>query len=178
MKDSVWDISFNNRLYDNWENGGVRHCETLSASPNPPVVPQNLPSHISQHMAREVPKLLKEVQELTRQTLSQGSLPHIRVSFFLKMLESKGSQIPCKVLICSQDHPCQGSSLAEEVCSVNCSKAWKSNVLRQKSFVAHIQSNFKCFGQHPHFEVLFIILSRVDHDSSRIAHNSTKPKRS
>ena len=34
------------------------------------VVPQNLPSHISQHMESEVPKWLKEVQEFTRQTLS------------------------------------------------------------------------------------------------------------
>ena len=30
----------------------------------------NFPSRISQHMASEVPKLLKEVQELTIQTLS------------------------------------------------------------------------------------------------------------
>ena len=30
-------------------------------------------------------------------------------------------------------------------------------MLGQKSTVSHIQSNFKIFGQHPHFEVLFII---------------------
>ena len=58
MKDSVWDISFKNRLYDNWENGGVRHCETLSANPYPPkvrlqkngiLVPQCPTIHLSYH---------------------------------------------------------------------------------------------------------------------------------
>ena len=33
-------------------------------------VPQNLPSHISQYISSEILKLLKEVQGLTRQTLS------------------------------------------------------------------------------------------------------------
>ena len=42
----------------------------------------------------------------------------------------------------------------------------------KKSIVAHIQSNFKIFGQHQHFEVISIISSRVDHDSSRNALNS------
>ena len=72
----------------------------------------------------------------------------IRVSCCIKIFESKGSQILTIVLIFFQDHPCQVSSLAEEVCSVNCSKAWKSTMLGQKSNVAHIQSNFKIFGQH------------------------------
>ena len=35
MKDSVWDISFHNRLYDDRENGGVRHHKTLSTSSYP-----------------------------------------------------------------------------------------------------------------------------------------------
>ena len=121
------------------------------------VVPQNFASHISQNISRKILKLLKEVQGLTKQTLSQGSLPQIRVSFCIKMLESKGSQMLIIVLICSQDHPCQVSSLTEEVCPVNCSKAQKSTVLGQKSTVAQIQSNFKIFGQHPNFEVYFII---------------------
>ena len=36
------------------------------------------------------------------------------------------------VLICSQDHTCQVSSLVEEVCSVNCSKAQKIDCARAK----------------------------------------------
>ena len=39
-----------------------------------------------------------------------------------------------------------------------------------------IQSNFNFFCQHPHFEVLFIIGSKYGHVSSRIAHNSPRPK--
>ena len=53
---------------------------------------------------------------------------------------------------------------------------WKSTMLGQKSTMAHIQSNFKIFGKHPNFEVYFIILSMVDHDSSRVAHNSSRTK--
>ena len=43
----------------------------------------------------------------------------------------------------------------------------KSVVLDKKSTVVNIQSNFIIFGQHQYFEVIFIIWSRVDHDSSR-----------
>ena len=35
-----------------------------------PVVPQNFPSHISQNISRKILKMIKEVQELTRQALS------------------------------------------------------------------------------------------------------------
>ena len=35
MKDSVWDISFHNRLFDNRENIGVRHHKTLSTGSYP-----------------------------------------------------------------------------------------------------------------------------------------------
>ena len=38
MKDGVWDVSFNNRLYDNRVDGRVRHHETLSTSSHPPKV--------------------------------------------------------------------------------------------------------------------------------------------
>ena len=57
------------------------------------------------------------------------------VSCCIKILESKGPQMLNIVLICSQDHTCQVSSLAEEICSVKCSKAWKSIVLGKKSTV-------------------------------------------
>ena len=46
----------------------------------------------------------------------------------------------------------------------------------KKSTVVNIQSNFKIFGQHQHFEVIFIILSRVDHDYPRKALKSSKIK--
>src|ERR1043165_2200631 len=71
------------------------------------------------------------------------------------------------LLICFKDSPCQVSRLTSQVSSDNCSDGWKSVVLVKKSTVVNIQSNFMIFGQHPHFEVTFIILSRVDHDSSR-----------
>ena len=35
MQDSVWDISFHNRLFDNRENRGVRNHKTLSTSSYP-----------------------------------------------------------------------------------------------------------------------------------------------
>ena len=92
------------------------------------------------------------------------------------MVESKGSQTSSIALICPQDHPCQVSCLTQQVCSVNCPDAWKSTVLGQKSTVVQIHSNFKFFGQHQHFEVIFIIWSMVDHDSSRNAPNSSKVK--
>ena len=38
MKDSVWDVSFNNRLYDNREDRRVRNYETLSTSSHPPKI--------------------------------------------------------------------------------------------------------------------------------------------
>ena len=104
------------------------------------------------------------------------SLPQIRVSFCMKMLESKGSQMLTIVLICSQDHPCQVSGLAEEVFSINYSNAWKSTMLGQKSTVGHILSKFKKFGQNQHFEIKSIIWSRFDHYSSRNSSNSSKPK--
>ena len=51
----------------------------------------------------------------------------------------------------------QISSLAEEVCSVNCSKVQKSIVLGKKSIVTQIHSNFNIFCQHSHFEIYLII---------------------
>ena len=71
------------------------------------------------------------------------------------------------LLICFKESPCQVYSLTSKVPSDNCSDGWKSVVLDKKSTVVNIQSNFLIFGQHPHFEVTFIIWSRVDHDSSR-----------
>ena len=42
--------------------------------------------------------------------------------------------------------------------------------------MVNIQPNFKIFGQHQGFEVIFIIWSRVDHDSSRKTLKSSKVK--
>ena len=71
-----------------------------------------------------------------------------RVSCYINIFESKGSKMLTIFLIFYQDHPCQVSIPTEKACSVNCSKAWKSTVLGQKSTMAHIQSSFKIFGQH------------------------------
>ena len=58
MQDNVWNISFHNRLYDNRENGGVRHHKTLSTSSYPfevrlkrdeIIVPQCLAIYLVQH---------------------------------------------------------------------------------------------------------------------------------
>ena len=40
-----------------------------------------------------------------------------------RYLSPRDPKILTIVLICSQDRPCQVSSIAEEICSVNCSKA-------------------------------------------------------
>ena len=74
-------------------------------------------------------------------------------------------------LICLKASPCQVSSLTVQNFPVNCSNGQQSIVLSKKSTLVNIQSNFKIFGQHQHFEVTFIIWSRVDHDSSRKAQN-------
>ena len=58
----------------------------------------------------------------------------------------------------------------------NNSDYWKSTWLGKKSTVVNIQSNFKIFGQHQHFEVLLTIWSRVDHESLRKALKSSKVK--
>ena len=76
-------------------------------------------------------------------------------------------QWPSCLLICFKDSPCQVSSFTSQVSSDSCSDGWKSVVLVKKSTMVNIQSNFLIFGQHPHFEVTFIIWSRVDHDSSK-----------
>ena len=58
MKDSVWNISFHDRLNDYRENGGIRHHKTLSASSYPfevrlkrdgIIVPQILSIHLIQY---------------------------------------------------------------------------------------------------------------------------------
>ena len=71
------------------------------------------------------------------------------------------------LLICFKESPWQDSSLTGQLSSDNCSDGWKSVVLDKKSTVVNIQSKLLIFGQHHHFEVIFIIWSRVDHDSSR-----------
>ena len=71
------------------------------------------------------------------------------------------------LVICFKESPCQVSSLTSQVSSYNCSDGGKSVVLVKKSTVVNIQSNFIIFGQHQYFEIIFIIWSRVDHDSSR-----------
>ena len=122
--------------------------------------------------------MLKVDQELIRHILLLSNGLLTRVSLFTKMCELQMSQMFSMVLICLQDCPCQVSCLALQVCSVNYSNAWKSTILGQKSTMVYIQSNFKFFGQHQHFEVISIIWSRVDHDSSRNTPNSSKLKRS
>ena len=71
---------------------------------------------------------------------------------------------------------CRVSILASQVCSINGSDDWKSTALGKKSIMVNIQSNLNIYGQHQHFEVIFIILSKVDHDSSRNALKSSKVK--
>ena len=56
----------------------------------------------------------------------------IRVLCCIKFLASKLPQVLPNVLICSQVHPCQISSLAEEVWSVNCSRGPKIDCARAK----------------------------------------------
>ena len=63
--------------------------------------------------------------------------PKLGFSVASRSLSPKWPQVLPNVLICSQDHPCQVSSLVEEVCSVNCSKVQKSTVLGQKSTVTY-----------------------------------------
>ena len=108
------------------------------------------PSIFTQDMLIEVLKLLKVDQELIRQILLLSNCLSTRVSLFTKMCELQRSQIFSRVLICLEDCPYQVSCLPLQVCSVNCSNAWKSIVLGQKSIVAQIQSIFKIFGQHQH----------------------------
>ena len=96
------------------------------------VVPQNFPSHISQYMSRIISKWLKIAQELDSQIISYGSQSQLRVLYCIKVLTSKWPQVLNNRLICSQIHPCQISSLAEEVWSVNCSRGPKIDCVRAK----------------------------------------------
>ena len=93
-----------------------------------------------------------------------------------RKLDFQGLKWTSWYLICPKLSPCQVSSLTMQDFSVNCSNGQQSIVLSKKSTVVNIQSNFKIFGQHQHFEVIFIIWSRVDHDSSRKSQNHQKSK--
>ena len=96
------------------------------------VVPQNFPSHMSQDMSRIISKLFKMAQELGSHITSKGSQFKIRILCCIKVLASKWPQVLSNVLICSQVHPCQISSLVEEVWSVNCSRSPKCDCARAK----------------------------------------------
>ena len=110
------------------------------------------------------PPLLKDAQELIRQILLLGNRSITRVSSCTRKNGFQGSQE------CS----CQVSCLASQVFPSNDSDDWKLIVLSTKSTMVNIQSNFKIFGQHQHFEVTFIIWSRFDYDSSKKALKSSK----
>ena len=125
------------------------------------VVPQNFPSHISQHMASEVPKLLKKFQEFDQTSSPPKHWAH-KLGFWLSQGQMDFwcfkwlSWFIIGLQYCSY----QVSSLASQICSVNCSDDWKLTVLGKKLIMVNIQSNLVIFGQHQHFEVIFIIWSK------------------
>ena len=76
----------------------------------------------------------------------------IRVSIFIKIGEPRRLHMLSMVLICSQLHPCQISSLAEKVWSVNCSRGPKIDCAREKVNCVPKTVKPQVFCQNYHFE--------------------------
>ena len=131
-------------------------------------------SFYSKHTPRD-PQMLKVDQELTRQILLLSNGLPTRVSLFTNKFGFQRPQVismspnMSSRMLMPSFMPCITSLLSQLL-------RWlKINFIRSKvncgQYTVKIQD---VFGQHQHFEVIFITWSWVDHDSSRKVLKSSK----